>query len=68
MPLTPSCFPTTLITLFGVQNFPVCFRTQDGHDSVFVLVMVELLGAWLREVALGSLLPHWRPRDDDRKL
>lgn len=34
MPLTPSCFPTTLITLFGVQNFPVCFRTQDGHDSV----------------------------------
>lgn len=58
MPLTPSCFPTTLITLFGMQNFPMCFRRQDGHDSVFVLVMAELSGARLREVALGSLLPH----------
>lgn len=36
----------------------MCFRRQDGHDSVFVLVMAELSGAWLREVALGSLLPH----------
>lgn len=30
MPLTPSCFPTTLITLFGMQNFPMCFRRQDS--------------------------------------
>lgn len=55
--LTPSRFPATpwtevqcweksltLITLFGMQNLPMCFRRQDGRDSVLAVVMVAWQG------------------------
>lgn len=41
MPLTPSCFPTTLITL----GTSLCVSEDRTATTLFVLVMAELVGA-----------------------